>query len=722
MAKRSGTLLLLAVLGGICSAVSSTGKVSIELLTPTPDEWTEFCVDGRGYADIAVRFVVRGARERVRDLSLVLLLNGKEHSSVSVAQDAAMLAAAAAEAPVRWPTRLCLAPSQQELGLMVRRADSAEVEAVSETASFFVDDAARCIPPEPQATAHHPRWRLPVAGSHLCHSEIVLQLSGVSDALRRYAGQLRLSVTVDGRSFNVDRMNLTEAMLLPSQCKAWFQGDAWHTAGFTLINTTARPPLHFIVYQHVVAFRVSSTPTCMTWQQSLHGEGAGQTGRHRSIELEGGQWRQGLRLLESLLVYPPTPSAWRPRGVPPDWFCREFSGTCFKNYIARQGESLLPLLDGPRKHVESVGAERTEVEEEQKEREEVGRRKHRTDVGWRSLSGLPIAGGVWRTLAERSKWQTYAPPVDHDSDVFELAVVANALLRHKAQEEMASSDMDGGSGGTAHRQFVMVELGAGFGRWSLEATALATRLDIIVRSICVEAEETHVRFLKDAFWEMGVPDSQLRLVVAAVGAADGVGFFPFGNARAWWGQSYRTPEQMRESGLPISSEYDMPSAADAPRADPAGGHGAAETSWHKVEVISLKTLLRDEGIVDLIHFDCQTAELDVIRSVAVPGEDLLDRVKMMFIGTHSMYIEHQILGLMCAAGWHLVASFPITRSPDRDDSDLHASFMLGRVAMGPVDGVQVWANPRHVDIEVEFGAPRVQGCFAKPFTYPIPVI
>ena len=64
----------------------------------------------------------------------------------------------------------------------------------------------------------------------------------------------------------------------------------------------------------------------------------------------------------------------------------------------------------------------------------------------------------------------------------------------------------------------------------------------------------------------------------------------------------------------------------------------------------------------------------------------------------------------------------ITRSPDRDDSDLHASFMLGRVAMGPVDGVQVWANPRHVDIEVEFGAPRVQGCFAKPFTYPIPVI
>jgi len=39
-------------------------------------------------------------------------------------------------------------------------------------------------------------------------------------------------------------------------------------------------------------------------------------------------------------------------------FCREFSGTCFKNCFARQVGPLLPLLDGPREHVESVWAER----------------------------------------------------------------------------------------------------------------------------------------------------------------------------------------------------------------------------------------------------------------------------------------------------------------------------------------------------------------------------
>lgn len=128
----------------------------------------------------------------------MLVLNGQEHSSISVAQDAPMLAAVASEAPVLWPMRLCLAPSQHELGLrVVCRTDQCVstgdvAGAISDTASFFVDDAARCIPPEdgPQDVSH-PRWYLPVAGSHLCHPEIVLQLSGVKEALRRYAGQLR---------------------------------------------------------------------------------------------------------------------------------------------------------------------------------------------------------------------------------------------------------------------------------------------------------------------------------------------------------------------------------------------------------------------------------------------------------------------------------------------------------------------------------------------------
>jgi hypothetical protein len=133
----------------------------------------------------------------------------------------------------------------------------------------------------------------------------------------------------------------------------------------------------------------------------------------------------------------------------------------------------------------------------------------------------------------------------------------------------------------------------------------------MVRSICVEAEPTHVRFLRDAFWEMDVPDAQLRLVVAAIGAADGVGYFPSGNAREWWGQQYKTPEQIQElDEFETRDIQDQLSSAGDPaqvaHVYPAAEAGHGEAKWHKVEVISLASLLKDEeGLVDLINFDCQ---------------------------------------------------------------------------------------------------------------------
>ena len=136
---------------------------------------------------------------------------------------------------------------------------------------------------------------------------------------------------------------------------------------------------------------------------------------------------------------------------------------------------------------------------------------------------------------------------------------------------------------------------------------MAKRLDVIVRSICVEAEPSHVRFLRDAFWEMDVPDAQLRLEVAAIGGADGVGYFPWGNAREWWGQQYKTPEQIQELDEYETRDiqHQLSSAADPTHVYPAAGAGSGETKWHKVKVISLASLLKDEGIVDLINFDCQ---------------------------------------------------------------------------------------------------------------------
>jgi len=129
-----------------------------------------------------------------------------------------------------------------------------------------------------------------------------------------------------------------------------------------------------------------------------------------------------------------------------------------------------------------------------------------------------------------------------ETDVLELAAIASALLRHfENAEPSCASDRAAGSGG-GMRNFVVVELGAGFGRWSLETVLLAKRLGITARAICVEAEPSHVDFLRDAFLEMGVPDEQLRLVEAAIGEVDGEGWFPHGNAREWWGQALSMDE------------------------------------------------------------------------------------------------------------------------------------------------------------------------------------
>jgi hypothetical protein len=91
----------------------------------------------------------------------------------------------------------------------------------------------------------------------------------------------------------------------------------------------------------------------------------------------------------------------------------------------------------------------------------------------------------------------------------------------------------------------------------------------------------------------------------------------------------------------------------------------------------------------------QGAELGVIQSATVAGERLLERIKMLVISTHNTSIENQILSLLCAAGWHLVAAVPYSAiEPD------YMTYTLGRITHGPVDGVQVWVNPRHVDVEV----------------------
>lgn len=88
-------------------------------------------------------------------------------------------------------------------------------------------------------------------------------------------------------------------------------------------------------------------------------------------------------------------------------------------------------------------------------------------------------------------------------DSFEYASVASALLRYRRQI------FDGGA--MDKRDFVMVELGAGFGRWGLEAVHMGRRLQQRVRSIMVEADPTHLAWIKDAVGTSRTPLDQVCL-------------------------------------------------------------------------------------------------------------------------------------------------------------------------------------------------------------------
>jgi len=207
-----------------------------------------------------------------------------------------------------------------------------------------------------------PRIELPRPGSHLC-SQVILRLSGVLEATNLFPG-LHVVVSLNGRLVPMDRGALLDEMLLSLQ-------PGKHTASLELVNRTTRHE-HFMVFQHLVAFSTSGAEDCLGHhQQDTKRHAAGvpngavdeSSRRRRNDAQEQQMWRGTLRLLESLSVFPPAPSDWKPRSdakfATPhaDWFshpsgnrsrwnCRPYSGFCWKDYQV-QSRLMLPQCQLP---------------------------------------------------------------------------------------------------------------------------------------------------------------------------------------------------------------------------------------------------------------------------------------------------------------------------------------------------------------------------------------
>ena len=227
-------------------------------------------------------------------------------------------------------------------------------------------------------------------------------------------------------------------------------------------------------------------------------------------------------------------------------------------------------------------------------------------------------------------------------------------LAHEAFEWMALMDAIA----EAEVDFTMLELGAGFGRWTVRAAAAVRRHrpDLTYRLVAVEAEPTHFEWLRLHTLDNGVlPSSEAgtcALVNAAVsGGGGGEEAFYVGRSASWYGQALVRPENT-----------------------------GADAAVQAVATVTLSSLLQPLERVDVIDVDIQGAELEVLREAAA----VLGRVRRIYVETHSDKIDDELPEVFDRAEgeWSLAAVAPLGA---RMTTPLHE-------ALFDAGGAQLWIN------------------------------
>ena len=229
----------------------------------------------------------------------------------------------------------------------------------------------------------------------------------------------------------------------------------------------------------------------------------------------------------------------------------------------------------------------------------------------------------------------------------------------------------------AHGSFTMLELGAGYGRWSVRGALAARRRGLTVRLGAAEAEPQHVIWLREHLAFNGISQSECDVIEAAISDRRGTTVFyvsmPDGyagnTAQDWYGQAIVAGD-IDTSAAPTAEIY-----FGRPLVPLPGG-------WKGVEVatIPLAEVLDRYEFVDFSDFDIQGEELSAIGSAL----DALGRkVRRLHIGTHSREIDAGLKKLLDAEGWQCLRAHSCLRWNRTE---------FGWISFG--DGVQSWINPR----------------------------
>jgi FkbM family methyltransferase len=202
----------------------------------------------------------------------------------------------------------------------------------------------------------------------------------------------------------------------------------------------------------------------------------------------------------------------------------------------------------------------------------------------------------------------------------------------------------------AKDRFTMLELGAGWGRWTARGAAAAKLRSLQYWLVAVEAEPTHFVWLKENLEDNAVRPENCQTVCAAVTGKDGSVGFQVGDAASFYGQSI-------------------------------GGSS-------EVPAVSLATLLEPLTLVDLIDMDVQGAELEILEAAV---SCLQKKVRRVHVETHSKQLHREVRALFEGMGWHCHCLF---------EGNTGDATPWGRINFQ--SGVQSWMNPAlHTKLEIK---------------------
>lgn len=249
----------------------------------------------------------------------------------------------------------------------------------------------------------------------------------------------------------------------------------------------------------------------------------------------------------------------------------------------------------------------------------------------------------------------------NDGAVFTTPPIPDDGVRAEAIEYVALLDALENSPGET---FTMVELGASYAPWTCLGGVLAMRCgkrSVTLRS--VEASRFFIGMISENLAANELRSSERCLVNAqaihaAVGVRRGKAYFPVVQS------AFENGGQMSNSKVDVD-------------------YVGRTVEHEEVEVRTLDDIFAGLGLIDLVHCDVQGAEAELM----VFGAALLsERVRHLFVGTHSREIEGIVFDSLHKHGWHLRRERPCAFT--------HRPELAGAVGMTTRDGGQYWINSR----------------------------